>query len=105
MNKDKLLKKSKPETLCKDERDTLLNSRASSVAGICSMILLIVHIVYNWFTGAPKDSLIGILFIYMGIYYFLNTSKEQKILRIISIFMIIAGFIFFIDPLVKRIFL
>nr|WP_269205772.1 DUF6442 family protein [Clostridium botulinum] len=103
LNRDKLLKKAKRENLWKDEREKLINIRASSIAGTYSMILLIVLIIYNWCTGAPKDSLIGILYIHMGVYNFFNISKEQKILRIASIVMVIAGFIYFIDPLVRRI--
>lgn len=105
LDKDKLLKKSKIENLLGDERDKSINLKASSIAGSCSMILLILLIIYNWCTGSPKDSLIGILFSYIGIYYFFNTGKEHKILKAGSILMIIGGLIYFVDPLVRRIFL
>lgn len=103
LNREKLLKKAKRENLWKDEREKLINIKASSIAGTCSMILLIVLIIYNWCTGSPKDSLIGILYIYIGVYNFFNISKEHKILRIVSILMVISGFIYFIDPLIRRI--
>lgn len=105
LNRDKLLEKAKKENLWKDERERSLDSEASRLAGVCSMLLLIVLIIYNWYTGEAKDSLMGILFVYMGIYYFFKTNKKEKILRIASIFMIVAGLIYFIDPLIRGIFL
>ncbi|MBU5483484.1 hypothetical protein KQI86_04025 [Clostridium sp. MSJ-11] len=105
MNRDKLLEKAKKENLWKDERERSLDSEASRLAGVCSMLLLIVLIIYNWCTGEAKDSLMGILFVYMGIDYFFKTNKKGKIFRIASIFMIIAGLIYFVDPLIRGIFL
>ncbi|WP_246582639.1 DUF6442 family protein [Clostridium mobile] len=105
LNRDKLLEKAKKENLWKDERERSLDSEASRLAGVCSMLLLIVLIIYNWCTGEAKDSLMGILFVYMGIDYFFKTNKKGKIFRIASIFMIIAGLIYFVDPLIRGIFL
>lgn len=104
VNRDKLLEKAKKENLWKDERERTLDSEASRLAGIFSMLLLIMLIIYNWCIGAPKDSLMGILFVYMGTYNFLKVSKKHKILRFASAFMIIAGLIYFIDPVIRGVF-